>query len=255
MRSNFTFSLSLLAITTFTLFSCSSKTEDFISEPLSDYIPLQTGKYITYRLDSLVFTNFGRNTEIRRYRVKHVVDAQIADNQGRPSYRIFTYLSDSTGTQAWTPNGSYFVTPLTNQIEATENNFRFIKLHLPLKEGYEWRGNMYLPDEPYISAYDFSNDQDIKDWVYYYEPFEPAFSYRNQNYTDVFTVEQQDDASNAPVTDPSNYGSMTRSVEKYSKDIGLVFRKYELWEYQPNPSGPSPFKLGFGIVMWMVDHN
>lgn len=255
MRSNFTFRLGLLVISTITLFSCSNKTEEFISDPLSDYIPLQTGKYITYRLDSLVFTNFGRNTEIRRYQVKHAVDAQITDNQGRPAYRIFTYLRDSAGTQPWTPNGSYFITPLANQIEVTDNNFRFIKLHLPVKEGYEWKGNMYLPDEPYLSVYDFSNDQDIKDWTYYYDVFEPTTTYRNQIYTDVYTVEQQDDASNAPVTDPFNYGSMTRSVEKYSKTIGLVYRKYELWEYQPNPSGPSPFKLGFGIVMWMIDHN
>jgi hypothetical protein len=254
MRSRSFFRINLLAAIAIVLFSCSKKTEEFASEPLSDYtMQLQPGKFITYRLDSLVFTNFGRNTETHRYQVKHLVDAEITDNLGRPAYRIFTFLRDSAGTGPWTPNGSYFITPLTDRVEVTEDNLRFIKLHLPVKEGYEWLGNKYFPTEPYISLYDFSNDVDIKDWIYYYDTFEPTYTYQGKNYTDVITVEQQDEGG--PVTDPRNYTSLSRSVEKYSKNIGPIYRKYELWEYQPNPSGPSPFKLGFGIVMWMIDHN
>lgn len=255
MRFISTFCLSLLAFTTFTLFSCSDKTEEFVSESLSDYIPLQTGKYITYRLDSLVFTNFGRNTEIHRYQVKHVVDAQVTDNQGRPSFRVFTYLSDSLGAESWTPNGSYFITPLSNQVEVTEDNLRVIKLHQPIREGYEWKGNSFLPADPYKTLYEFSNDDDMKNWDFVYEASEPTFSYQDQNYTDVYTVEQEDDSFNAPVTDVTNYGFRTRSVEKYSRNIGLIYRQYELWEYQPNLSGPSPYNTGFGITMWMIDHN
>jgi hypothetical protein len=77
------------------------ETEEFKTEAIADYMPLAVGKYITYRLDSTVFTNFGRNEEIHKYRVKHVVDAQITDNLGRPSYRILRYLSDSLGHQPW----------------------------------------------------------------------------------------------------------------------------------------------------------
>jgi len=40
---------------------------------------LQPGKYITYRLDSLVFTNFGKNTEIHKYQMKHEIDAELVD--------------------------------------------------------------------------------------------------------------------------------------------------------------------------------
>ena len=78
--------LSLLAILSAALFSCNEK-EDFTTEALADYIPLTAKKYITYRLDSMVFTNFGRNTEIRKYQVKHVIDTLITDNLGRPSYK------------------------------------------------------------------------------------------------------------------------------------------------------------------------
>lgn len=75
-------------------FSCNEK-EEFVTEQLNEYIPLQVGKYITYRIDSLVFTNFGRTIETRRYQVKEQVDAQITDNLGRPSFRIYRYLRDS----------------------------------------------------------------------------------------------------------------------------------------------------------------
>ena len=54
-----------------------------------------------------------------------------------------------------------------------------------------------------------------------------SFSFRwTKIITDVFTVEQQDETQNVPNTDPTSYASQARSVEKYSKDIGLVYREY-----------------------------
>lgn len=256
MRSPSIIRISLLAvIITSTFFSCSKKTEEFTSEPLSDYLPLQTGKYITYRLDSLVFTNFGANTETHRYQVKHVVDQQLTDNLGRPSWRIYTYITDSTATQPWTSFGTYFITPLDQKIEVIADNLRMIKMHLPINEGFEWNGNAYLPDNPYGGVYDFSNDDDMENWNFTYNALEPSLTYRNKNYTDVYTIEEQDESENAPVTNIGSYGYKNRSVEKYSKGIGLVYRQFELWEYQPNTSGSNPYKTGFGVTLWMIDHN
>lgn len=247
--------LSLIATLAITLFSCDEK-EEFATEKISDYIPVASGKYITYRLDSLVFTNFGRNTEIHKYQVKHVIDAQIADNLGRPAYRVFRYLSDSTGTQPWQPAGSYFITALADQLEVSEDNLRFIKVHLPIRNGFSWKGNRYLPTDPYGSKYNFSNDDNMEDWDFYYDGGPSSFSYRGNNYVDVQTVEQANEAFNVPITNPAAYASNSRSVERYAKNIGLVYREYELWEYQPNTSGSGgPYKTGFGITMWMVDHN
>lgn len=248
--------LSLLSLILVGLFSCSDKSEPFVTEPLSDYLPLQTGKYITYRLDSLVFTSFGANVETHRYQVKHVVDQQITDNLGRPSWRVYMYISDSTGTEPWNAHGSYMVTPVNDQVEVIEDNLRFIKLHTPMRSGFEWPGNSFLPTNPY-SGYDFSNDDDMTspDWNYSYESFEPSTSYRDQVYEDVWTVEQFNEANNIPLTMPTNYGFKTEAMEKYAKNIGLVYRKYIFWEYQPNPSGANPYNTGFGVTMWMVDHN
>src|SRR5215207_8327818 len=85
----------------FFITSCKKETEVFTTESIPDYLPLTVGKYITYRLDSTVFTNFGKNQEIHKYQVKHVVDIQTTDNLGRRSYRILRYLRDSAGNQPW----------------------------------------------------------------------------------------------------------------------------------------------------------
>jgi hypothetical protein len=244
--------ISFLTIPVWFLLSCSNKTEEFVTEKVTDYMPLQTGKYITYRLDSLVFKNFGTVIETHRYQWKHVIDAQITDNLGRPSYRIYTYLRDSAGTQPWSATGTYFITPLADQVELIDDNFRIIKLHMPVRDGFQWKGNAYLPFQPYSPAYNFINDVDIQDWDFTYEPVEPAFSYHGNNYTNVLTVTQIDEETNSPVTNVNALGYQTLSLEKYSKNIGLVYRKQVLWDYQ---TSLTPHYTGFGITMWMIDHN
>ncbi len=237
--------------------SCSDKKEQFETELLSDYTPaLQPGKYITYRVDSLVFPNFGRATEIHKYQQKHVIDALITDNLGRPSYRVIRYITDSMATQPWQVSGTYLITKLDDKIEVIEDNQRVIKIRVPLNEGFTWKGNIFISSNPYDPLYKFSNDDNMNDWEFYYDMFESSFSYKNNNYTDVWTIEAADEAYNVPITDPTSYATRSRAMEKYSKNIGLVYRLYELWEYQPNPGGTGgPYKTGFGVTQWMVDHN
>ena len=243
-------------LTSFILFSCSEEKEDFQTEPLSDFIPLQPGKSITYRVDSLVFVDFQRNPEVHSYQIKHVVDAEVTDAQGRPSYRVYRYLNDINASGSWEPDGTYYITALPDQIELVEDNLRVIKLHAPLREGTSWRGNSYLPTNPYDPfGYNFSNDDDMQNWDFMIQFYEPSLTVNGQTYTDVYSIEQQDDFSNVPISDPLSYGYKNRAVEKYARGIGLVYREFEMWEYQPNLSGPDPYYTGFGVTMWMIDHN
>jgi len=240
----------------FSFTSCEKKTEEFTTEAIAEYLPLTVGKYISYRLDSTVFTNFGRNEETHRYQVKHVVDAQVTDNLGRPSFRILRYLRDSSGTQPWVENGTYFITNLTDQAEVIEDNLRYIKLHLPFKVNTDWKGNKYLSSDPFASLYTFNNDDDMNDWDYNIEQFDPSVTIATKTIPDVYTIFQIDDKYNAPVTDIRSAGWRTFAQEQYAKNIGLVTRDLILWEYQPAPGGTGlGFKTGFGIKMWMIDHN
>ena len=185
----------------FSILSCERKTELFISEAIPDYLPVSVGKYITYRLDSTVFTNTGRTEEIHKYQVKHTVDAEVTDNLGRQSFRIIRQLRDSAGTQPWSENGTYFITPLSDQVEVVEDNLRFIKLRIPFKINTEWKGNRYLNTDPYSSLYNFNNDDNMFDWDYNYDQFDATATIGTQALKDVYTVLHIDESLNAPVTD------------------------------------------------------
>jgi hypothetical protein len=266
MRISLLIRLSIFSCLAFIVFSCGKKTEqiddyDFQKERLTELlIPLQPGKYITYRVDSTVFTNFGRTTEVHKYLVKHVVDAQVTDNLDRPSFRVYRYITDSASTQPWQASGSYLITPLDDRIELIENNLRVIKLHTPVRDGNKWNGNTYLGNDPYGSFYGFSNDDNMADWEFYFDRgLQSSLTIQGKTYTDAYTVQENDESD--PVTGPSDYGSVSFAKEIYSKNIGLVYRELTLWEQQPNPVGNppnvtyDPYKIGFGIKMWMVAHN
>jgi hypothetical protein len=135
-----------------------------------------------------------------------------------------------------------------------EDNLRFIKLHAPLREGNSWKGNNYLHLDPYPS-YKFTLFGYMKNWEYLYDSFESSFTHEGETYNDVWTVEQENYSENYPVTETARPGGKIRSVEKYAKNLGLVYRDYVILEYEPNTTGPEPYYRGFGISMWMIDHN
>lgn len=232
------------------------KTEDFQTEKIADYLPTVVGKYIIYRVDSTVFTNFGRTTEIHSYQEKNIIDAQVNDGLGRPGYRVFRYLRDTAGTQPWKPSGSYFIVPLANSAEVVENNLRFVKLVLPITQDNTWKGNRFLPDEAYSSFYSFNNDLDMATWDYTYTSLGETISLNGKTINDVLTVNGIDDQFNVPVTDPSVFAYINRAQEKYAKGIGLVYQELTMWEYQPNTGGQGGgFRIGFGVKRSMMDHN
>ncbi len=232
------------------------KTEAITSEPLSAYQPLVIGKYITYRLDSTVFTNFGRNTEVHSYQEKHVIDAEVTDNLNRRSYRVFRFIRDTAGLQPWRSAGSYFVTPTEKSYEFIENNLRFVKLSLPIRQDHTWKGNNFLPDDPYLPTYNFNNDIDIADWDYRFDSLGASVVLNNKTYADVITVEGVDDSFNYPNGDPASYAFVNRVQDKYAKGIGLIAQVLTMWEYQPNTNGQGGgFRIGFGVKRTIIDNN
>jgi hypothetical protein len=333
---------------------CTHEVEEFKTDLPSDYVPLQVGKYIIYRIDSTVFTQAGRAEETHSYLEKDVVDAKITDNQGRTSYRIYRFLNNLTGQGTWVANGSYLITPLEHSVEVVENNMRSLKLVSPIRQDAEWKGNRFIIDEPYYPTYDFTapDNRYPSDWNFVIKEINGSLVLNNKSLTNVVTVLLVDEknlpdtlnvtsntlnipstsslsfwlkgsatdtvrltapivmdssarlniynATNKPLSlnnipIPINfsrsyqsvqgkpwsyplvktkvvntnrdtliardtlysdlpYGIKSYAVDKYSKNIGLVYQELALWEYQPNPGG-TPYKIGFAIKRSMVDHN
>ena len=229
-------------------FASCNKTEKFDSAELSDYLQLAVGKYITYRLDSLKYINFGQKDTFIHYQAKDVVEAEITDNLGRPAWRVVRYLRDTNSTKEsdWKPTGTFMAVLTRNSYEWVEYNMRFEKLRLPIKDGYNWKGNAYI--DTYSS---FSDFQFLDDWDYMYENVDQPFTvFGGVQVPNTITVNQADETIETAGYRERNYG-----VEVYGKGIGLVFKDFIHWEYQPPNGGNPGYYNGYGIKLRMTGHN
>jgi hypothetical protein len=238
-------------------FQYCKKTDTVQTAPLNDYMPMQTGKYIHYRLDSTRYVNFGQKDTIISYDAKDVVDAEITDNLGRSAFRVIRYLRDtaSTNESDYAPALTYMVTPTREGIDVNENNLRYQKLKLPVTEGYTWKGNTYLPSTPFYVLYQFSNDEDIALWDYTYHDVNQSVTVNDNVYDSTISVVQVADSSNVPIQFPDGLAYRNYWVEQYARNIGLIYKEVVMWEYQPPNSGNPGFISGFGLKMSIIDHN
>ena len=231
------------------LASCNKKV-DFASESINDYYPLQVGNYITYDLDSTVVINFGQGSvafAINHYQAKDVVDAPITDNLDRPGFRIIRYLRTDS-SQPWAPNNVFMAIPTRNSIEYVEDNLRFLILMMPIRQDFPWPGHSYLPYNPYLS-YNFANADFMSKWNYVYDSIDVPLTINSITIDSTLKVAEMDSQTSDPILQPGGYAERTYAVEKYGKGIGLIYKEFIHWEYQPPDSSQSPGYSGFGIKM------
>lgn len=238
----------IIVVTAVFLSSC-EKTDTFNSAALKDYIPTITGKYIVYNLDSTKFINFGTKDTVISYQVKFLVDAAITDNLNRPAYRVFRFIR-KTAADSWQPDNSFMIVNTATSIEFVENNMRYIKMKQPIRNDFSWKGNVYI--DAYSAESEFKY---LDDWEYTYENINEPLTLGAFTLDSTVTVNQRDEI----VGNPSNvlsYSEVNIGVEKYAKNIGLVYKNFFHKEYQPpTTSGGTGYALGYGVKLTMIDHN
>jgi len=231
---------------TFYLSSC-KKSESYSSPSIADYNPLQTGKYITYQLDSLIYLSFGTRDTTVSYQVKYLTDSLITDNLGRPAYRIFRFIRKNEN-EPWRSDAAFMSINTGNRLEFIENNLRYIKLQMPIKDNVTWKGNSFIDTYSSNSLFRY-----LDNWDYSYANVGAADDVSNFNFENVITVLQRDEIIGVP-DEPSSYSEVNYSQEKYAKGIGMIYRKFFHSEYQPNNGGY--FADGsYGVTYTIIDHN
>ncbi len=226
--------------------ACKKQNDSFSSGSIKDYYPLIVGKYITYNLDSTIFINFGKKDTVVKYQVQDRVDAQITDNLGRPAFRILRFIRKNA-TQAWAPNNTFMAIATDNTLEFVENNLRFQKLKIPIKEGFSWKGNSF------IDTYSINSDvKYLDDWDYTYDSLNAKITLGTITVDSTVKVFERDEfLGQDPRLAGTQYAEKNYSVEKYAKNIGLVFKEFIHWEYQ----GGTRSYSGYGVKLSMIDHN
>ncbi len=232
------------------LHACKKSSETFQTATIEDYSPLTVGKYIVYKLDSAVYTNFGATAVVRTYQVKFLVDAKITDNVGRPAYRIARSIR-SNATRPWMPDATFMATNTGNGLEFVENNMRFLKLRTPIRDFYSWKGNSF------IDTYSINSETKyLDDWDYIYDSVNVPLRVGTFSFDSTLKVDQRDEVIGNPA-DPKSYAEINYGVEKYAKGIGLIYRRFFHSEYQPPTPGQSgKFVDGsYGITLTIIEHN
>src|ERR1700760_3357477 len=109
----------VLFLVVFLAFASCKKTVHYPAVAPADYfIPLQTGKYATYRLDSLNFYYYGQLDTVTSYLAKDSVESSFVDGSGNTAWYVTRYMSDTTGA-SWYPGETYTVTPSQQRLEMT----------------------------------------------------------------------------------------------------------------------------------------
>jgi hypothetical protein len=240
--------LLLILLTAVIFNACKKSTDTLAIASVSEYYPLQVGKYITYNLDSTIFINFGTAQAIVSYQVKHQVDALITDNLGRPAYRVIRFIR-KTAANPWVPDNTFMAVRTDFGVEFIENNMRFLKLKAPVRDAFTWKGNTYIDTRSLNS-----NVKYLDDWDYTYDSVNVKQTLGSFTLDSTLKVEQRDEIIGNP-TDPNSYSEINFSAEKYAKGLGLIYRNFLHIEYQPPTPGGGGYRQGYGVKMTMIDHN
>ena len=239
-----------LTFLVFFAIACKKETDTITSAAITDYYPLEIGKYITYDLDSTIFyLKFNQEASIVHYQVQDRVVGQITDNLGRPGYRVLRFIRKDSAQQ-WEASNTFMVVPTDNSLEFIENNLRFIKLQLPIKQDFYWKGNSF------IDTYsDTAELRYLDDWEYTYDSINAPLTINSVTIDSTVKVFERDEfLGQDPSIPGTNYAFENYSVEKYGKGIGLIYREFLHWEYQGKMS-LFPGYTGYGVTMKIIDHN
>ncbi len=242
----------LAAFIAISVFSgCKKDPEDLGVAPISDYVPLEVGKYITYQLDSVRYIPFTLQQITISYQAKYIVDAEVTDNLNRPAYRIVRQIR-SNPTDAWVNDNSFTAVYTDNNFELIDNNLRFLKMRGPVRDGFTWKGNSYINTTSQFTDFAY-----LDGWDYMFDSVSAPLTLGAINLDNTLKVAQRDEVIGNP-DDPNSYSEINYGVEYYARGIGLVYRRFFHSEYQP------PTTVGAigsysqdskGVTMTMIDHN
>lgn len=165
------------------------------------YFPLITGNYIIYDVDSAVHDDFKDSVIRFTYQVKELVESEFTDNAGKVNFRMERYKR-SQPADAWILTDVWAAHVNTSRAERFEENTWYVKMIFPVKQNAQWNGNAF---------------NSLEEMEYEYIETHITETLSGKSYDSVTTVLQADD---------KNAISRLYAVEKYAKNIGMVYKEY-----------------------------
>lgn len=240
--------LCIAVVYVFILSSC--KKNDMLSSSVKadNYYPVANEKVWIYRLDSTTIPAFGTSLITNSYHMKDSIGNSFIDNTGRVSWAVYRFITDTLEQSPWQSLSSYYITPTANDVEVVDdNNLRFIKLTTPVRAGYTWQGNSFIDTRSATSPYQY-----LDGWNYMYTTVDSSYTTLSGIIDSTVTVFQRDETSPEGPFDPEFYQQRNYSVEVYAKNVGLIYKNFLHWVWQPTPE-PARYADGsYGVVLNLI---
>lgn len=248
----------ILALIGISVWSCDpdDDTEEFVIDFGYEYFPLEIGKFMEYRLDSVIFdtTSIGVTRDTNVWFAREEVVDTFRDLSNELNYRIERSQRKSS-TDPWEIESVYAAILKTDQAIRIEDNFRFIKMVFPLRRGDIWDGNIFIDDETIITIAGESIEM-FKSWSYELDELDEQAVVNNMPFDSVATIFQ---ANNQEGPDP-NLIELRFSKEQYAKNLGLIYREMRILDTQCiadciNDPWEDKAQKGFILFQTLIDHN
>ena len=227
----FPFALSVL------LFSCHDKKDTLNIDYKYAYFPLDTGKYITYDVDSIFSYSSNFRKDTAHYQLKELVSDTFYDNLNELNYELSLFRR-ADNNSPWTFDRKWYTKRSTYNAQKREDDIPYVKLVFPLQQDETWNGNIYVPTtDPYRS---------FQHWNYNYQRVDVPYSINGFSFDSSLTV--------SAVNDSSFIDKRLRK-EVYAKHVGMIYQEWELKSRQQFGSWDTGQWTGFSIRMRLIDHN
>lgn len=199
------------------VFACKKETETIELNYDYQLLPLEIGRYIEYKGDSIEYNYFFSQVKrSRSFYLKESIKDTSRDNLNRLRYEISVQMRFDT-SQPWGIEKIHYIVPTKKSVERVEDNLRYIKLIFPNKINDEWNPNIYITQKiPYISQLDSSLNIINTKSILVAKDIQYTNSFRSFDSTSTIV--------NLMDSTAINYFKLT---ERYAKNIGLVY--FERW--------------------------
>lgn len=183
------------------LFTVCDKQNLITEELFHQYYPVEVGHWIIYDIDAVVYDDFTGEVDTSYYQIKEVFHSIFTDDSGNETIRLERFIRDNPDN-TWQIKNVWTTRRLPSRAEKTEENNKYIKLAFPPKVNKTWDGNAY----------------NIK----------PEQTYKITHTHELQTVNelQFDSVVTVLHADFETLISKEYKVEKYAKNIGLVYKEY-----------------------------
>jgi hypothetical protein len=209
----------------FLFFSCGKNETEILPLRGKSYLPLTIGKTLNYDLDSIVYDPIptgGIKIDTVHWQTREIIKDTFLDNAGVLQFKIDRFERQK-GEIDWKIAKVITAAYAQNQAIGQEDNLRFIKFPLIFDENTTWNAMIFNDSAKIIIAGETLN-LFSKKWSSKIVSFGKKEIIGTKTFDDVLTVLSQTDAK---ILTEKRY-----LLEKYAKNIGLVYREYHVLDTQ-----------------------